>query len=406
MKTFLIAFFLGLIFLTPYPIEKKQTITSSRFRSYKLVQKNNSSQNYLLSFCGNNDEITLKIHNNRGEVVFEKGTFKGTGYGRKAFIHEGYLYFISDNIFTLNLNDFSIRKTTIFNSDYRTLEIVKYQNKDFLIAASKKDIDIYDLSNFKLYRKINREEDVRINIAKYSNGKIIYTKKENIIAIYDLINNNEIWSYDFGTQDFYFLGIKVGSGNDFITDFNINENRLFLFTVMGSIFKFNLETGKVLLKKEKFKGDDNNAGLIPNFDLVDMNNDGVKDIVGGSVDYNVYCINGKDLSIIWEFDTDNEIQLPLSFYDINGDKIPEVFTVNDYDNNLFILDGKTGKLLVKKGIKDKDYKKLIQTSVTMADFDGNGLLDLIVDINPSTIQVYEMSDVRVPANSIIYSPWY
>ena len=235
---------------------------------------------------------------------------------------------------------------------------------------------------------------------------MVYTKKENIIAIYDLINNNEIWSYDFGTQDFYFLGIKVGSGNDFITDFNINENRLFLFTVMGSIFEFNLETGKVLLKKEKFKGDDNNAGLIPNFDLVDMNNDGVKDIVGGSVDYNVYCINGKDLSIIWEFDTDNEIQLPLSFYDINGDKIPEVFTVNDYDNNLFILDGKTGKLLVKKGIKDKDYKKLIQTSVTMADFDGNGLLDLIVDINPSTIQVYEMSDVRVPANSIIYSPWY
>lgn len=159
-------------------------------------------------------------------------------------------------------------------------------------------------------------------------------------------------------------------------------------------------------KVENFSGTGSNAGVMNYFDLIDVNNDGVGDIIGGSVDHNIYCINGKNLSLIWKFDTDNEIQLPLTFYDVNGDKIPEVFALNDYDNDIYILDGKTGKPLVKKNVKDNSYKNLNQSSVILADYNGNGLLDLVVRVNPQTVQLFEMADVKVPQSKIVAYPHF
>lgn len=173
---------------------------------------------------------------------------------------------------------------------------------------------------------------------------------------------------------------------------------------LGSIYKFDLLTGKMIQKLDNFRGTGSNAGVMNYIDLLDMNNDGTPDIIGGSVDHNIYCLNGKNLSLIWKFDTDNEIQLPLTFYDINNDNVPEVFCVNDYDNNLYILDGRTGKQLVKRSVKDNNNKKLNQTSVILADYDGNGLLDILLRVNPQTIQLFEMADVKVPKNSIVAFP--
>jgi outer membrane protein assembly factor BamB len=266
-------------------------------------------------------------------------------------------------------------------------------------------VDIYDTKGGKIVYKIFFEEEMKIPEIIFHKGRIVYKHKVNGITIFDLKENKTLWKYDTGSDGIYMLGIKVGTYPNEVSRFLIDEDKttyLIMNTWFGHIYKFDFNTGKVLLEKKRFRGTGNNAGLINSFNLMDMNKDGVKDIVAGSVDNNVYCVNGKDLSVMWEYDTDNEIQLPLSLYDINGDKIPEVFVINDYDNVLFILDGKTGALIKEKNIKD--WEELNQTSVILADFNGNGKMDLIVKRNPRKLQLYEMKDIQIPKNSIVWDP--
>jgi outer membrane protein assembly factor BamB len=99
-----------------------------------------------------------------------------------------------------------------------------------------------------------------------------------------------------------------------------------------------------------------------------MNADGTNEIIAPSIDENIYCIDPRDFSVKWEYDTGNENQTALTFCDITGDGTPEVFGVSDYDLRLSIIDGTKGQQIGEFDLK-KEHSKFNQTHALVADID-------------------------------------
>ena len=105
-------------------------------------------------------------------------------------------------------------------------------------------------------------------------------------------------------------------------------------------------------------------------------------------------------TIIWEYNTGYEAQMPLSFYDITGDGIPEVFGIND-EMKLSILNGKKGEPIYEKFLQEENS----QSKIILADFNGNGFLNLVTSGGRGEyLKILEIPNVNVPKNSIIYAP--
>jgi hypothetical protein len=156
-------------------------------------------------------------------------------------------------------------------------------------------------------------------------------------------------------------------------------------------------SGKIINQNYRFRGINNNAGLISSFELFDVSCDSVPDIIGASVDKNIYCINGLSLDVIWQADTRYENQIPLSYHDINGDSIPDIFGINDA-MILTILSGYDGQILYQRSLANR----IFQTGVSLADVTGDGILNLIVKLDRYNIQIYRTEQVRVEKNKLIW----
>ncbi len=94
---------------------------------------------------------------------------------------------------------------------------------------------------------------------------------------------------------------------------------------------------------------------------VDLNNDGVLDIVLGagrnefqSSDIAVIAVNGKNGDTLWTAPAYDQIYGSPIFQDINNDGIPEVF-ITGRTMNLMCLDGKNGKYIWKYKLLADDY---------------------------------------------------
>ena len=170
---------------------------------------------------------------------------------------------------------------------------------------------------------------------------------------------------------------------------NPDDSLVYTATWAGDLYKIDPTSGRVVLKKERFRGDGNNAGLLTRMYFQDMTGDGKPEIVSPSVDENIYCIDPKDFSVKWMYEAENENQTPLAFYDITGDGIPEVFSVCDYDLVLSILDGSNGNLIKDFEMK-KEHKKFNQTYALVADIDGNGYIDIITQSSRQKIRFLEL----------------
>lgn len=405
-KSLLMVLFL-LINSSNYYINNDLTFKiNTKIAGYSIVSNHADNKNNLIISYISNNERKYYRYNNKGEVIHEDA-MRGGYVG----ILQNKIFYWDKEFYSIDLNN---SKKIVYHgmrdNQYKGVDLCNYNNGEILVTYNSWNIYVYDVNSSKIICDINKsitnEEGAKFERVKYQNGYLIYTYKNNGIAVFSIKSNKLLWKYDTGSLPVKVLGIKFGSLPNFVSDFEIESKRnvLVVNCGLGSIYKFDLMTGKMIQKVDNFRGVSSNAGVMNYIDLIDMNNDGVPDIIGGSVDHNIYCLNGKNLALIWKFDTDNEIQLPLTFYDINNDNVPEVFCVNDYDNNLYVLDGKTGKQLVKRNVKDNNNKKLNQTSVILADYNGNGLLDILLRVNPHTIQLFEMADVKVPKNSIAAFP--
>jgi len=313
----------------------------------------------------------LEIFNQRNKVIFSKNLGVGSVMGINTVITRTKLFYFLNKLFILDVNDLQLDSVDLKNNDYTTLQI----SGDLLIMNTYKNIDIYSINTFKLLNTIKRKETIPWDLPKLQQDLITFKYLQNELQIFDYKRNKQIKRFNTGEKEVSLLGVKIGSMKDAITDYKIYNNFLYFVTLGGSIYKYDFGLKKNLISRKYFMGDENNAGLINNFWFTDANLDGIEDFVGAAVDNNIYCINGKDLSTLWQYNTGNENQDPIYLYDINADSIPEVFGVNYYDQKLFIIDGKTGKLLYDKILNDEG--KWYPTSVFVDDRDNDGNIEIV-----------------------------
>ena len=74
-----------------------------------------------------------------------------------------------------------------------------------------------------------------------------------------------------------------------------------------------------------------------------------------------------------------------------------MFGVNDA-MILTILSGEDGRILLRKKLGEK----IFQTGVSLVDLDGNGFLDLVVNLDRNTVQIYQCDQIKVDKNKLIW----
>jgi len=384
--------------------EGRETVSS-----FNIGTDSAHSQNFLLvsSATGNNklQLFKLRVYNAKKDTILEKDLEEYLDLNQ-GFQFRNRFYYFCKKLFWIDFDKITIDSIHLQQDSYNALFLERTKYGDYITASYSSGVEIYDISNNKLVHSILLSEQVRRDRPQRYNNLIFYQNSETELAAYDLTSNKISWKFGTGKRPVSLFGIKVGSMPNIIGRYRmISEHgkpTLVMTTFAGDLFKFDPDNGNVLIKNERFKGMGNNAGLITKIALADINGDGIKDIVGTSVDDNIYCIDGKTLSIIWEYNTDNENQAPLALYDINNDSVPDVFSVND-KGKLSVIDGKTGSLLKEMQL-EKDVK-FLQSSVILADFNGDGNLDMIVKGGEHRIAVFQISSIQVQQNEIVWIPF-
>ncbi len=260
---------------------------------------------------------------------------------------------------------------------------------------------VYSLADFSLKYCVERDEERQFDLPVIIEHLLLFQSRSNELAIYDLGNSKIIQRFNTGEKPAYFLGIKIGSFNDIISwyrAYSLNKEVYIYFTTFsGGVYSVNARSGEVIQHKPHFRGNENNAGLISSFDILDANFDQIPDLIGASVDRNIYCIDGKTLDLLWYCDTGYENQIPLSLFDIDKDGVPEVFGVNDA-MTITILSGKDGKVLLQQRLS----QNMFQTGVSLVDLNGNGLLDILIRSDRRTIQVFQCDSIQVNDGKITW----
>lgn len=377
---------------------------------FTLVSRFTPHQLFVVQASGDGK---LRIFNSEGRLIFEHWTPKVVWTGN-MFQFNHRLYYFAGKLYRLDINTLRVDSTDLRRADYYAISRASRNQKEVLLANYIGGVDIYDSETLKLNHEIRSGGDERFNPALLYGNVVVYQTKRNELQAYDLSKQEILWTFNTGKQAAYLLGIKVGTFEDFFSSFKLMEQDGEIYvvatTAIGNLLKFRLRDAELVVKKERFKGKGNNAGLIARSILVDMNNDGILDLVGPAVDHRVYCLNGKDLSIIWEYDTGFENQGGCAVQDVNGDGVPDVFVVNDR-MKLSIIDGKRGKriheVVLEEGVGKRRGLLIVGTKnseVALADLNGNGLLDVIVEGGGNRIRIFELGGVTVPKNAIVWIP--
>ncbi len=358
------------------PIEFGSTIES--FRVERLPQ---NSQSYLLVFIPGNG---LSVYNPKREEVISLKKTKGFVFWDSTYFHDSKIYFFSQGLQAVNFSAAQpvvekISSKGLERTDYISIHGAIHNSSAVLLASYDSGVDVYSFPALGLIAQLKRDEELKSVNCLLWDGIVITSVKKNQLVGYDIESKQIVWRLNSGTFSPKFMGIAVGTFPKWIICWKINPQDKYLYagTIEGTLYKLEPKTGKVVIEKPQFRGSSNNAGLLVNFYFEDVNGDGKNELVAPSVDNNVYCIDPQDFSVRWAYDTDNECQMPLAFCDVTKDNLPEIFVVNDYDMDLSIIDGKTGKSLLRFPMKDKGGYK--QINIAIADQDMNGSPELLVE---------------------------
>ncbi len=308
--------------------------------------------------------------------------------GDKVYIFEKKLFVI--NLLTLELDslkyDWEYTRTCMMNN-------TKEGNKEFVIADTRTAVDVYDLNTLQKISEVKRSKSLRnVRSSKLKGTTLILWNEENELTAVDIFNGDKICLLNTGSSSVGFLGIGLGSMENRIQNILIAREKDSAYVVasthFGDLYKVNLMTVQGEEKESSVSNGGNNSGLLTSLYCEDVNGDGCLDYIGAAVDEHFYCFDGRDFSVLWEYDSGEELQMPLALYDINGDGVRDVFGVNDYDNILTVLDGKSGELIAEMEIKESD--KFFQTSPFVKDFNEKGYATLMVKTKSENLKIFKI----------------
>lgn len=131
---------------------------------------------------------------------------------------------------------------------------------------------------------------------------------------------------------------------------------------------------------------DDVKGFIAPPSIVDMNNDGNMDIIINAVNGKVACVNGKDLSIMWETligDGYEGYAMSCPGYFYGDDDVKDIVTSYGYGpwpdtefTSNILIDGRDGTIVYKDSLGTFQY-----ASPIAYDLDNNNLDDIIIATN-------------------------
>ena len=148
---------------------------------------------------------------------------------------------------------------------------------------------------------------------------------------------------------------------------------------------------------------------------VDLNNDGILDVVVGAAkneyeksDSAVLAIDGKTGYVLWHAFAKDQIVGSAIFLDVTGDSIPEVF-IGGRSSAFMCLDGRSGKTIWQFEVSDSDSIKKCCLRFNffngqfIADQDGDGYNDILISNGGNPRAKPYSSELRVPGVLAIFS---
>lgn len=409
---FKIVFVTLLAFCIMHPqsiVQKSECSSMQKGGIWNFAVLKNPADNKM--YCVTVEVINAKDHLLLYDASFKRlSTYQLTEYGVVSgiFIRNGKLYFADDNIKYISLDDFSVAVVNKDRKGIRKISLSLLNNKEVILAQNSTSLFLFELPSHKelLNIRINDDKD-NFRVSLIYKGNIYYSSRSDELTKYDVSANKISWQIRFPEKPIKLLGIRVTSMPNWLLSIIPFEEKgvdyISAFLGAGDNFRINAGNGKIVLANKEYDTftdvKQSNVKLFSSTHLFQVKSGNEMLYYAGAIDKNVYCLSGNNLDERWVTPVGNEISGQLSFYDINNDSFPEVFGVTDYDDNLFVLDGKTGGKIIMQSMKTG--KIFNQTRAYLADFFGTGSLNIIVLSNRSTIKVLELNPaVKVPLHYI------
>ena len=373
---------------------------SSGIIDYTAINPDGQKTLFLLA-TSSGKSTKIDIYNDHNSIC-QTVSLNGNGFSRlRCFNFHNNIYIYLDELYCLVPDQAVAQKIPLSGKNYRYLQLICGSTDTLLLASSRELIHLYSIPDFKLTHEIKRTDYLQFDIPLIYGQNLIYRDRVNELKIYDLEYRKNINIFNTGQQSAYFLGIKIGDFDDRISWYHLQGKYLYFTTFSGAIYKVDPILGSVINHTPRFMGLANNAGLITCFNMSDIDRDGVPDLIGPSVDQNIYCLSGKDFAPLWIYDTGFEIQMPLSLFDLTNDHIPDIIGVTDA-MKLCILDGRDGNLLFEHHLSGQQF----QTSAGILDVDYDNIPELVVKRNWATIEIFEFDSLSVNKGEIIWLPLF
>jgi outer membrane protein assembly factor BamB len=370
-----------------------------------LLVKGSSDTELLLVCCGDDEAYTkgiLKVFRRDGKELYSR-TFTKRITSR-PFQAGGMIYVLCrDELYSLDLDSWKLTLLRNLPGEYWHLSLSSVGGTPRVVADDKGSSTIYSFPDFNTISRFQRSSNKSAYASRMLNDTISVCTSSSKLEIHDLRTRTMVRDYALPEDDIKFLGIKLGRSADIYVTHSLFEEHGQMFcvatTVRGRTFKANVTTGSVLMIRETLQKGGPNDGLIAAFSLGDLNGDGTLDIVGSSIDHHIYGLNGKDLSVIWEYDTGEENGYRCALYDVSGDGIPDIFCRTG-NNRILVLDGASGSVLYQHEVAGK--KPDMPGTVWLADVVGKGTLDVMTFGEEGEILILELQGVKTRPHEIIW----
>ncbi len=202
--------------------------------------------------------------------------------------------------------------------------------------------------------------------------------KDNNLKLFVASEDKNLYTIDVNTMEAVSI---FNNKNKFKSDLkliNTDDEKIIAVDRIGKVFVFNKDGKLIFNTPDGFiKGK-----VISAPKLVDLNKDGVDDIVIGTEGKFVYALNGVSLEKIWKTPVEGKIISRVVSADVNSDGIKDIF-VNCKNGALYCLNGKNGNSMWNIKIN-----QIILTSAAKLDFNLDSVSDFVVSTKEGQIIVF------------------